>query len=327
MGAEFLTPFVSAFASDTIRRLLSKSEPNLFEIKQIVINGTSDTIEFIFHFIKTSKGTFKRFFSKSKPYHFEKDFEIKITNNVGHDVTRDILEFDAVKVIIPFEKFFDISGRRFIIHARGRFQGKYNDLFLLDPEQEPFIKDDLKIVYRTKIVVYSKKYDAEEITFINIPFRQLFPIDFIGPLLLSSHDIKAFHHLNKEKQGSPLHTRRRIALKQKWGFDPDLLSEKLTTFLSALEGLVSRRFREFIIATSETHSVQITKVNIEFSRIQQGLPTVFLHPIVCFDYTNRDSSVVNILISINKELILKLVKKLWSKFKGPKRTAPKKLLK
>ena len=308
--------------------MLSKSEPNLFEIKQIVINGTSDTIDFIIHFIKASKNKniLKRIFSKPEIFSFEKDFEIKITNSVAEDVTRDILEYDAAKIVIPFEKFFDISGKLFIIHARGRFKQKYGDLFLIDSEQEPFIKNDDKIVYRTKIVVFSKKYAAEEAAFIGIPFRQLFPIDFIAPILLTSLDVKAFRHLNKEKLRSTLHTRREMALEQRWGFKPELLTDKITAFLRALEGLISRRYREFIVATSEIHRVQVTKVNVEFSRIQQGLPTVFFRPVICFDYTNRESNVINISISINKKLILKHVKRLWSKFKGPKRTAPKKTL-
>lgn len=328
MGAEFIATMVSSFASSSINRLLSKSVPNLFEIKQIVLNGTSDTINFIIHFIKTSKqkNILKRLFTKGEIYTFEKDFTIKITNSIGHDVTRDILEYDTAKIIVPFEKFFDLSGRRFIIHARGRFRANYKEIFLLCPEHEPIIKNDQRIVYRTKIVVYNKKYDAEELTFINIPFRQIFPIDFLGPKLLTSREVKAFHHLNKVPIGSSIYRRRKKQLTQTWGFEPERLNEVISSFLRAFEALVTRRFREFIIATSETHSVQVTKLELEFQRVQEGLPTVFLRPTICFDYSNRDSNVIDISISLNKEVILKLTTKLWSKFKGPKRTAPRKTL-
>ncbi|KKK59193.1 hypothetical protein LCGC14_3036850 [marine sediment metagenome] len=53
---------------------------------------------------------------------------------------------------------------------------------------------------------------------------------------------------------------------------------------------------------------------------------MFFSSNICFDYKEGDSNVINILISINKRLILKQAKKLWSKIKSPKRTAPKKTL-
>ena len=252
------------------------------------------------------------------------DFTIKITNEIGNDVTRDILEYNAVKTIIPFEKFFNLSGKRFIIDARGRFRENYKDIFLLVPETDPIIKNEQKVVYRTKIVFFNKKYDAEELTYVNIPFRQMFPIDFIGPKLLTSLEVKEFHHINKTTKGSLIYSRRRARLKQKWGFDPENLNVVIRHFLSAFESLIKRRFREFIVASSEDHNVQVTKMDLEFSRIQEGLPTVFLHPTICFDYSNRESNVINISFSLNKEVILKLIKKLWSKFKRPKPTAPKK---
>jgi len=267
------------------------------------------------------------FFQKYIDTHKELGYKF-VSQYVLHflqDHAKEILTLED-KIIIPFEKFFDISGRRFIIHARGRFRANYNEIFLLHPEHDPIIKNDQRIVYRTKIVVYNKKYDAEELTFISIPFRQIFPIDFLGSKLLTSREAKAFHHLNKVPIGSSTYKRRKKQLTQIWGFEPERLSEVISAFLRAFEKLVSRRFRDFIIATSKTHSVQATKLELEFQRIQQGLPTVFLRPTICFDYSNRDSNIIDISISLNKEVISKLITKLWSRFKGPKRTAPKKTL-
>ena len=329
MCAEFTTAIGASLASSSISRLLSKSEPDLFEIKQIVINGTSDTIIFICHFIKRTKNKniLKRIFTKGETFEFEKDFKIKITNSVGEDVTRKILHYDTMKIVIPFNRFFEVPGRKFIIDARGRFRENFNDIFVIDFSKEPTIKDDQRIVYRTKIVVINKKYDAEEITFINIPFRQIFPIDFIGSHLFTQFELKAFHHLNKAKNKVLLQNRRRNQLRQKWGFDPENLNIVISHFLRALEKLVNRRYNDFIIVTSETHSVQVTKMDLEFPRVQEeGLPSMAFRPTICFDYSNRDPTLIDILISINKHSFLKHAMKLWHKFKSPKRTAPKKTL-
>ncbi len=328
MCAEFIGPIASTITASSIKRLLAKSTPNLFEIKHIIINGISDTIDFIIHFIKASKNNkiLRRIFPKPESFTFERDFNIEITNRLGEDVTRDILEYEAKKIVIRFEKFFDVQGKLFIIHARGRFMEMFSDLFLTSSSIEPIINNEDQIVYLTKVVVYHKKYDTEKFTCINVPFKKQFLIDFIGPSLLTQREVKAFRHLNKEKLRTPLHSRREKSLRQKWGFDPDLLTERISGFLGVLEGFFTRRFREFIIATSETHSVQITKVNLEFSRIQQGLPVIFITPVICFDYKEGDPEIIDISISINKRIILKQATKLWAKFKKPKQTAPKKTL-
>lgn len=328
MGAEFLTVVGSSLANSSIKRLLSKSEPDLFEIKQVVINGVSDTILFIAYFIKKSnnRNILKRLFTKENFYKFDKDYKIEITNRVGYDVSREILKYDAASIIIPFEKFFDLPDRNFVITIRGRFRQNYSKIFLLQPYFEPIIVDDHKNVYKTKIVVYNKIYDAEELTFINIPFRQVFPLDFLGPKLLTSLELKSYRHLNKANKSLSLSSRRRTQLKQKWGFDPYLLNNVISAFLRELEILITRKYRDFITATSETHSVQVTKMELEFPRVQEdGLPVMSLRPTICFDYSNRDSTIIDILISINKDEFLKQAIKLWHKFKGPKRTYKKTL--
>ncbi len=329
MCADIIIPLASSVISSSIGKLLKKSEPNLFEIKQIVINGTSDTIYCIIHFIRSSKNKkiLLKIFKKKNIYKLEKkDYKIKITNSLGHDVTRDIVEYEATKILIPFEKFFNLSDRRFIIDIRGRFREKYRDIFIINAGKEPITKNEQRIVYRTKIVVLNKKYDVEELTFVSIPFQQILTVDFVGQKLLTSLEAKAFRHLNKGPKGSLLNNRRKTQLKQKWGFDPEKLNVAISLFLRALEESVKRRFRELIVVNSETHDVQVTKMDLEFDRVQQGLPIVSFRPTICFDYSNKESNVIDITISLNREAILKIVTKLWRKFKSPKRTAPKKTL-
>ncbi|MHA1195164.1 MAG: hypothetical protein ACTSRH_07795 [Promethearchaeota archaeon] len=324
MNAEFITSTITSITVDAINRLLSRSEPNLLEVKQVVVNGISDTISFIVHFIKGNRkeSILKRklesiFNKRENIIPFEKDFEIQITDNLGNDVTNLILEYDAAKKIIPFKKFFDLPGRVFIIDARGRFKEEYNKLFVLAPESEPFIKTNERIVYRTKVVVINKKYDAKEVIFISIPFRQMIPINFIGDRLLRSIELKAFRHLNKAKRISSVYMRRKKYLHQKLGFNPDDLDLKISFFLGKFEETMKRRFKEYISVTSDESKVQVTKVDLEFSRIMNGLPSVFLHPVICFDFDDKTNKVINITISINKEKILKLVDRIWSKIKNP----------
>ena len=333
MCSDFVATAASTIAANTITRLLSKSERNLFEIKHVVINGTSDTIHFIIHFIKgkVNQNIIKRklvnIFTKKEIHSFEKDFEIKITDNFGNDVTRDIIEYGIAKKTIVFDKFFDLQGREFIIEARGRYREKYRELFLLDHGKEPIFKTEHKIGYKTKIVVFNKKYDAEVLNFINIPFTVFYPMDFIGSRLLKPFDVKAYRHLNSVSKTSSTYRKRRKQLHQKWGFDPEDLDVKISAFLRVLEDFVQRRFREIIIATSEKHNVQITKVVIEFNRVQAGLPNMVIRPTICFDYSQNDENAFEISVLLKKDTLLKFVDKLWSKFKKPKRTAPKKLKK
>lgn len=331
MCSDFLATAVSNIAASTITRLLSKSERNLFEIKHVVINGISDTIHFIIHFIKGRvnqniiKRKLKNIFTKREIHSFEKDFEIKITDNIGDDVTRDVIEYGIAKKTIVFDKFFDLQGKEFIIEARGRYGEKYNELFLLNHENEPVIKTEHEIGYKTKIVVFNKKYDADILNFINIPFSVSYPIDFISSIILTPFDVKAFRHLNSVSNTTSIYRKRRKQLHQRWGFDPEDLFDKISHFLRLFEKLVQRRFRELINATSETHNVQITKVNIEFDRVQEGLPNVVIRPIICFDYSQNDENVIDISVFLNKDKFLKFADKLWSKFKKPKRTYKKML--
>lgn len=332
MGSDFVATAASKIAIDAISKLLSKSERNLFEIKQVVINGTSDTIYFIIHFIKGTinqniiKRKLKNIFTKPEIYSFEKDFKIKITDNTGNDVTRDVIEYGIAKKTIVFDKFFDLQGREFIIDASGRYGERYEDLFLLDHGKEPIFKTEHKIGYETKIVVFNKKYDTEVLNFINIPFSVLYPIDFIGSRLLKPLDVKAYRHLNSVSKTSSTYRKRRKQLHQRWGFDPEDLNANISAFLRLLEKLVQRRFREIIFATSEKHNVQITKVVIEFDRVQEGLPNVAIRPTICFDYSQNDENAFEISVLLKKDTLIKFVDKLWSKFKKPKRTAPKKTL-
>jgi len=177
-----------------------------------------------------------------------------------------------------------------------------------------------------KIIIFSFQFSTKELYLTDIPIRIPFPLEFIAERLLSSRQLKLFNILETHLHERRKYERYRKSLTQQLGFEPEAIELAHGNFLANLEIRVRKRFREFISVKSENQRIYISKCNIEFPRIGRGLPHIDLHPTFCFDYRNEMNKVLDLKFTIDKVKLIKIVDKIWSKIKRPKRTAPKKTL-
>lgn len=331
MDSEFFSSSVSSIAQGVIERLLNLAEPNVVEVKEIVINGNTDTIHTIIHFYKSQKLMERltaKFKSKQKNViTLDKEATIVITDEFGNNITDQVLEYEHIYTLIPYKELFKIPGERFIIQVDAPFRAEYNSLFLIDREVEPVLNTKTNLLHRCRLYVYQKKYISNEIRYLNIPFSYPILIDFIKSRFIKPLELKSLDLLKKAKSPSRRYNETKKKLAQKWGFDPDDLSLKIRAFMRKLEEKSRVRFSEFMSVSCQDTQVRLTKLQLEFERVQQTLPVFHYIAKLSFNYHEGDDNEIEIDININKEKLNQIVDKIWSKIKKPLRTAPKKLKK
>lgn len=329
MNPEFFSSTASSVAQGVIERLLNLAEPNVVEVKEIIINGNTDTIHTILHFYKSQK-LMERFIAKFKSKNknvirLDKEAEVVITDEFGNNITDQVLQFEPIHTIIPYKELFKLAGERFIIQVDAPFKLRYNSLFFIDKEVEPVLNTPKNLLYRFKLYIYQNKYISNDIRYLNIPFSYPILIDFVKKRFLGSLEIKELRLLSKAKRPSRQYNETKTKLEKRWGFNPDDLDINIRAFMKKLEQRSKVRFSEFISVSCNTAKVRLTKLEMEFDKVQNSLPVFYYLLKVLFNYHEGDDNLMEIDININKEKLNRIVDKIWSKIKRPLPTAPKKL--
>lgn len=329
MGSEFFSSTASSVAQGVIERLLNLAEPNVVEIKEIIINGNTDTIHTIIHFYKSQKlmeRLIARFQSKNKKgIRLDKESEIVITDEFGNNITDQVLLYEPIYTIIPYKELFKLPGERFIIQVDAPFKLEYDSLFLIDKGVEPVLNTASNLLYRFKVYIYQNKYISDNIRYLNIPFSYPILIDFVKSRFLKPLETKELRLLSKAKRPSRRYNEIKTKLEQRWGFNPDDLDIRIRAFMRKLEKKSKVRFNEFISLTCSTAKVRLTKLEMEFDKVQNSLPAFYYFPKILFNYHEGDDNLMEIEININKDKLNQIVDKIWSKIKKPKKTYKKTL--
>ncbi|MHA1251736.1 MAG: hypothetical protein ACTSRP_17230 [Candidatus Helarchaeota archaeon] len=316
-----------------INKLLSQKDTTIFKIRSVYINGNNQTIQL---FIYLNKSTYKGRKFKQRvrellglrdDISFNKDYDIHIRNSLNNeDITDEVIEYDAAKKIIKLNKLIGLTGKTFILDISGPFPLDSNRIFDCIPNREPKYDDDHNRVYNIKIVIFDKFCLTEELFLISIPIEIPFPVEFVSKNLLTKKQQKLLHLIDLHLDDRKKYNRYKKDLEQSLGLDPDELKSAIASFLGILERRVRIRFSEFLTVNTSSNRVFISKCVIDFPRVGKGyFPRILIVPTICFDYQNNDDKIIDIDLNINKEKLIKIAKKAWSKIKHPKPTHPKKI--